>query len=412
MSRYLQKGVTTLAVTSILLMVALTVTLGSQKSLFYQIKRSQNEIKSRQNHWLAEGAIECGYAQFRAENKVPQNITDCGSGHGVIASFVPSIYGQRVVAQSGYSTVEKEIQIKNRLSSGAIQSNADLYFHSSLSFATPDPGKLTERGWECVALRYGSRFYSPSLVNQGVVHGRKPYEDFSNPGYKDCLGSHRSFGQSWGHLGKDFVQDAHLSLFEQFFNVPAHEHDKVKMSDKVTVMEGVGYPKQVYNCGSALASQIRSGKHFLWVEGGCEIKMSEYNNLVNAASATDGVLILVHEGVFSVMGKPPGGSSEPFKGVLFHFNREFVASPIQWRGFVADRILNHPTSVIERSFRNIASYYQYGAFSLSGGQYFDTPGQAAVFNDSLEVNFNGDVINNVQANVNPPRWREGSWYAE
>ena len=81
MSRNLQKGVTTLAVTSILLMVALTVTLGSQKSLFYQIKRSQNEIKSRQNHWLAEGAIECGYAQFRAENKVPQNITDCGSGH-------------------------------------------------------------------------------------------------------------------------------------------------------------------------------------------------------------------------------------------------------------------------------------------------------------------------------------------
>ncbi len=50
-----QKGVATLLITAILLSIALVVTLGSYKNLFYQIKRAQNEIKARQEHWLAEG---------------------------------------------------------------------------------------------------------------------------------------------------------------------------------------------------------------------------------------------------------------------------------------------------------------------------------------------------------------------
>ncbi len=152
------------------------------------------------------------------------------------------------------------------------------------------------------------------------------------------------------------------------------------------------------------------------VEGGCEIHSSEYDNLVRASSSTDGVLILVHEGVLSVIGKPPHSRvSQPFKGILFQFNREFLASSDlfnQWQGFAVDHVLNHYSSQFDWAYRKKASYYQYGAFSLSGAMYFDTPGQAALFNDSLEMNFNGDVISSVQAKVNPPRWREGSWYAE
>ncbi len=154
-------------------------------------------------------------------------------------------------------------------------------------------------------------------------------------------------------------------------------------------------------------------KHYLWIEGGCEIKKSEYNDLVNAAAETDGVLILVHDGILSVMGRPDRDASTlPFKGVLFHFNREFVANPYQWIWFDANSMVNHPSSPIHPSFRQIASYYQYGSFAFSGGQYFDTPGQAALFNDALDFSFNGDVINSVQANVNPPKWKQGSWYAD
>ncbi|HDZ9241636.1 TPA: hypothetical protein RUZ16_003302, partial [Vibrio cholerae] len=85
--RQYQQGVATLLITSILLSVALVVTLGSYKNLFYQIKRAQNEVKARQEHWLAEGGLECGYSQFLITNGLPGIVNDCDSGLGVIPQF-------------------------------------------------------------------------------------------------------------------------------------------------------------------------------------------------------------------------------------------------------------------------------------------------------------------------------------
>ncbi|WP_233263839.1 hypothetical protein [Vibrio vulnificus] len=51
-----EQGAATLLVTSVLLIAALMATLGSYKTLFYQIKRAQNEVLSRQSYWKAEGA--------------------------------------------------------------------------------------------------------------------------------------------------------------------------------------------------------------------------------------------------------------------------------------------------------------------------------------------------------------------
>ncbi len=412
MSKFPQRGMATLVIVSVLLMVTLVVTMGSYKALFYQIKRAKNEIKSRQNHWLAEGAIECAFAQFKENNKVPQEVSDCNSGQGVIAQFVATSSGQRITASSSFTSIQKDILSTGNPKSGAMQSSADLFFYSSATFSTPDPGELTRRGWECVALRYRNRFYASVLDNKGVVHGKKPYEGFDSKG-RDCAPTHKTTSASWAPLGGDFVKDETLSLFEQFFNVPSAEHDKVKEKEMITVIEGAGNPKVVHNCGRVLTNNIRLGKPYLWVEGGCEIKQSEYNDLVNAAAATDGVMIVVHEGILSLMGKPSSGASPtPFKGVLFHFNSEFVASPEKWTGFEANRYLNHFPSVVDNSYRRIASYYQFGSFTFSGGQYFDTPGQAAVFNDSLDFRFNSDVIDSIQGNINPPKWKQGSWYAK
>ncbi|MEF1341863.1 hypothetical protein REH81_34815, partial [Vibrio rotiferianus] len=59
-----QSGAATLLVTSMLLVAALVVTLGSYKSLFYQIKQANNQIVSRQEHWQAEGGLECGFTHI------------------------------------------------------------------------------------------------------------------------------------------------------------------------------------------------------------------------------------------------------------------------------------------------------------------------------------------------------------
>ncbi len=70
MIRKYQQGLATLLITSILLSIALAVTFGSYKNLFYQIKRAQNEVKARQEHWLAEGGLECVYSLAKLANKL------------------------------------------------------------------------------------------------------------------------------------------------------------------------------------------------------------------------------------------------------------------------------------------------------------------------------------------------------
>ena len=44
-----QRGVVTLLITSVLLVGALVVTLGTYRSVFHQIKVAQNEVQGRQN---------------------------------------------------------------------------------------------------------------------------------------------------------------------------------------------------------------------------------------------------------------------------------------------------------------------------------------------------------------------------
>ena len=59
-----QQGMATLMITSLLLVVALLFSLASYKNLFYQIKRSQNEVLAKQAHWQAEGGLECAFSLF------------------------------------------------------------------------------------------------------------------------------------------------------------------------------------------------------------------------------------------------------------------------------------------------------------------------------------------------------------
>ncbi|GAL11354.1 hypothetical protein JCM19233_2340 [Vibrio astriarenae] len=71
--------------------------------------------------------------------------------------------------------------------------------------------------------------------------------------------------------------------------------------------------------------------------------------------------------------------------------------------------MHHASSVIEESYRTIASYYQHGSFTVSGGQYFDSENQAAIFYDSLDFRFDRDVIDYVRNAHIEPRWQRGSW---
>ncbi len=409
-----QQGVAALLVISVLLVAALMMSLGSYKSLFYQVKRAKNQIEARQKNWLAEGGVECAWSQFRVKNAVPTVVTDCGSGLSTIPNFTSTSSGYLVTSNVGFTSINKEIMMGGNLGYGAMQSSADLYFHSSATFSTPDPGELGRNGWECVALRYKKRFYSTVVDNKGVIHGDPPYVNFDNSTSKDCANTstndHLSSSVGGVGAGKDFTQDTGLKPFDSFFGVKAEDHNDIRDNGVFHIITGSAVGNVVPDCGKTLTTAIQSGKHHLWVEGSCEIKQSEYNALVNSTSSTNGVTVLIHDGLFSVMGPPSSGaSSNKFKGVLFHFNYGFAPTTADWVGFDANGHLNHVPSVVEDSYRTIASYYQHGSFTVSGGQYFDSEGQAAVFFDSLDFRYNKDVVDNSRNAHAIPRWKKGSW---
>lgn len=69
------RGLATLLVTALLLIVVLLVTLGASKTLLYQIKRAQNEVKARQDFWQAEGGLECAFSKIKEGVIVLTNAT-------------------------------------------------------------------------------------------------------------------------------------------------------------------------------------------------------------------------------------------------------------------------------------------------------------------------------------------------
>ncbi|MZG79220.1 hypothetical protein E5N05_01065 [Photobacterium sp. CAIM 1938] len=150
MNKYRQSGMTTLLITSMLLIVALLLSLGSYKNLFYQIKRTQNEVLARQSYWLAEGGLECGYSIIVNNNDKDADVSKCLDIPDYkldSLSLVPGLNFSSLVSVSGFNKIAKGISNKSFESHGVIKSSADLYFKGSNSLF-PDPYKeKTPNNW-------------------------------------------------------------------------------------------------------------------------------------------------------------------------------------------------------------------------------------------------------------------------
>ncbi|NAW64941.1 hypothetical protein [Photobacterium halotolerans] len=80
-----QQGISTLLMSSLTLSVAMVFVLTSYSTSFYQVKRAQNTVFSRQAFWLAEGALACGFGllaehyQRQPVSTDPPAFSDSGS---------------------------------------------------------------------------------------------------------------------------------------------------------------------------------------------------------------------------------------------------------------------------------------------------------------------------------------------
>ncbi|EGQ7968915.1 hypothetical protein HRO20_001457 [Vibrio cholerae] len=417
MMRQYQQGVATLLITSILLSVALVVTLGSYKNLFYQIKRAQNEVKARQEHWLAEGGLECVYSLAKLANKLENvQVSDinsyCKSPLALSDLTLDTVSGKiKSKPNDQYNTELTKIisNYSTSSSSGAMKSTANLFFRTSMSFYTPDPGVEKEDGFECTIIRHkGSLNSIGPMDNKGLKDGKPPSSDFSSS--KNCLWTHRSH---WGD--KDIVPDPDLKPFEEFFGVKEENHDQVRSKFDYRIAGGG------VNCGQGVREKIlehqeanRGGKVTIWVDGHCEIADPYILDIAIESQKTDGLLLLVHEGIFSMNSSPEKDQSSPdIKGLVFHFNDQYDVSESHWDGMVNKANLFHSVHDFDLKDRKKTSFYHHGSISLTGGLYIDDDKNNAMFNNSMAFHFNSDVINNLQSSfVSELKWQEGSWNAQ
>ncbi|MGI2796995.1 hypothetical protein [Photobacterium damselae] len=440
MNRYHQQGMSTLLITSMLLVVALIFSLASYKNLFYQIKRTQNEVLARQAHWAAEGGLECGFAKVQLENNLSsiENIdyfdSSCSKVLGlekITVKKIDKIYYLTSLYKKG--SINKNINKSftlNQGASGALQSTSDLYINGSSTFSTPDPGE-NNGGWECVAIRYKNIFSSRAGANnQGVKYGEKPSADFNNGGV-DCKESHLTVTSIDSGYKNDFIKDVNVDPFYNTFGKTRDKWKEIKkewsfaevLPTKTIEAPAGRYFKVVEDCGGRIATEIELKKKRIWVSGSCEITSSTklasgkyptdsegkeikggIDRIEEAFASTENkpVLLLVHDGVFSIQ------SSMDFPGLLYHLTTTLSPTEELWDQFEAKSYFGTYTLFPTLSKAKTA-YFQRGAFTFSGGQVLDTNGLAAYFDQSLNFAFNSDNINEVTEKKGV-RWVEGSWH--
>lgn len=417
-----QQGAAALLVVSVLLVAALIMSLGSYKSLFYQIKRANNQIEARQEHWRAEGGLECFYSLVQHSTSpsaaVPLIASQCETPLNLHQLSIVS--PERVISQTsetGSRVVEKQLVSSRARASGALKSSSDLYIVAGSTFSTPDPGKFKGAGWECVAIRYRNGFFARgSTSNKGVVHGSAPYNGFDNQG-KDCLATNKTVTNLPSGYREDFVQDSNLDPFFDTFRESRSDWNAVKTSWNFTAIDFNDTANRIVtDCGKKVADEIKAGKTRIWVTGSCEFSSITVDNdgntitsgiehLNNAFDATGDkpVLLVVHDGIFAVHG------SLTFPGMLYQLTTNSLSGlEAHWNLFEAKDHFGEAAHFPTLDLDNVV-YLQRGSFSFSGGQVLDSPGYSAYFVNSLDFAYNRDNLDEVIDPILKYRWKKGSW---
>ncbi|WP_245869372.1 hypothetical protein, partial [Vibrio fujianensis] len=358
MNSRFQQGVATLLITSVLLAVALVLTLGSYKTLFYQIKRAQNEVKARQQYWVAEGGLECIFSLTKLTQSLPDasQYSECNALGPITFSYTqPTFKQQRVTAQYGFSHVHKTLTYP-AAASGVLRATSNLYFSGGLSMLA-DPGAHLEGDkWACTMLRYSRDFVVHGTVqNKGLSDAHPPYAGFPRGQYcdSDYLTSTSANYAMPSNLKKDFIKDVNQTPFEDlfgemrqdWFKIMSDSHfSKISASNLVDSSGKMLFTQQslpssavVPDCGSKIKNKIIAGQDLIWVYGSCHLGESDLTAIgqaINSASGLDGIILVVHNGLLSTHG------ALTFKGMIYHFisnatdgTPEFIPTSTLWNSF-------------------------------------------------------------------------------
>ncbi|WP_087024277.1 hypothetical protein [Thaumasiovibrio subtropicus] len=410
-----QRGMMSLMITGMLLIGALLFSLGSAKTVFYQVKRAQNEIEARKAHWGAEGGLECVFATANSSNKPPSDatlISDCNSlssdlSINVTVGLDDYTVDSKVAGIRNESTNQRKIVTGSRVMKGAIQTAADLVFNGDVDIFPDVSGPHPAGDYKCLAVVYKSQVsYNPSVTtNRFTVENPKtdgPYEDFSgscHSDYKTTLTTASDTtstppGSSGSEFKNDFLKDPNLDPFESFF--------KASKADIADVRSGyeVRSSTPSSNCKEIIEEAFsESSDNKVWIQGHCDIGGTG----IMTGDHTPKTLV-IENGLFGSW-----GVSE-FHGAIYHlvdvtkppFNDasslastwEIMKSHAQYKDYLA---LSSGTTV----------YMDGGAFYPEGGAVFDSPGGQVVIHGSYSLSYNSEK--NGEEGQRAYDWVKGSW---
>ncbi len=421
-----QQGALTLLSTVLLLVACLILSIASYKNVFFQAKRAQNEVASRQAQWMAEGGLECAFANIQALKAVPASFTEClilGGGIDNISTFA----GHPLLLQveEGHTQLQKSVKMPVQRVSGAIKSTANLYLNGSFNFF-PDPGEVSNLSneWKCTAIRYKNLFdLFGTLVNAQFDANNLPYIGF--PSGQHCASDHYTLStNSVSATNDDFLQDIDMEPFEDLFDIPRSDWmDLMYDPYFARIPAALGnskpangvlpiVPQTLTDCANQIVNRINAGYDLIWVYGHCELvddsavartDLTRIEHAIDNNSAIEGVVLMIQDGIFSVRG------SHEFPGMIYHFQSTPTAitpSAAMWGSSLTQQGYPMPAAVS----LDEAVYYQSGAFVPLGGYVMDAPGKYAVFGSSMNFKYNRDVIENALKKVRRITWVEGSWH--
>ncbi|NVN84272.1 MULTISPECIES: hypothetical protein [unclassified Vibrio] len=437
-----QRGVVTLLITSVLLIGALVVTLGSYRSVFHQIKVAQNEVEGRKAHWRSEGGLECTYSYLLELNKTIPDIKDSSTRPADFADWCSPYTGQPkveisdsvssnayiVTSSMDTHSLYKTIKESSLLGSGAIQSTGPIELIGTLSLkptAKEDP--IDGNEYECVSVTFADLFtyqYDATHSNSGQALGLEvldpsadgPFSGFDgicHSDYKTAIpkgtsgSSHSIYAPDYYEKAnpppfqKDFNPDPNMNPFYTFFGVAKTDQNIVDLSQDADLFKHV----QLLNatdCGTEIMDHFTAGQSKgLWIEGNCHI------NAAVAATINPSQLLVVQDGVFALNG------AMAYNGVIYHlvdYQKSHVKTRVDdfWKGLVANNVFApfikdiDDVNVIKKSVG-----IQFASGLPSGGLIFDSPLGVTTIVGDMDLDFRSE------SNPSDPpsiyQWKRGSW---
>ncbi|MCD9542486.1 hypothetical protein GLP22_14940 [Photobacterium carnosum] len=423
MNKHQQSGMTTLLITSMLLIVALLFSLASYKNLFYQIKRTQNEVLARQAHWAAEGGLECGFAAIQDAGSISEARPTFISCESELNLADVDVDADNYIKSEYVGISNKIIKKKINLSSsitGAIQSRSDLRLVGSYNISPDVEDKESDNKYKCVAIRFSKEIKIEGALVSINPTGKVSYDKFLPGGI--CSASYQTHTHeatgSWdidkttntdnpskdGVFKLDLVRDTLFDPFESFFKDTVENIDVIKRDYKV--IEGSKSSDIDKRCDYLIAEAFKDTDK-VWVEGDCDLLDATKLNDMSASDLSKPKILVIANGIVATIGV------NSFTGVMYHYINKnsniYTGTELESRwNLMPSYTYNHGNNIIKPNITHNSIFINAGSFRPTGGMIFDTLNGHTTLMAGMTLAFT------TEANPNPITkkisWQQGSWH--